>query len=64
VPAEVKQDPRFLRPADVPLLLGDNTKVVKATGWTPNIDMSQTVQDMLDYWRKDIQERETALSAK
>ena len=48
---EVKQDPARLRPSDVPVLIGDNTKFVKATGWKPTIPFEQTLRDMLDYWR-------------
>jgi GDP-4-dehydro-6-deoxy-D-mannose reductase len=48
---EVKQDPARLRPSDVPILLGDNTKFVRATGWQPTIPFEQTLRDMLDYWR-------------
>jgi GDP-4-dehydro-6-deoxy-D-mannose reductase len=48
---EVKQDPARLRPSDVPILLGDNSKFVKATGWQPTIPFEQTLADMLEYWR-------------
>jgi len=48
---EVRQDPARLRPSDVPLLLGDNSRFVKATGWKPTIPFEQTLADMLEYWR-------------
>jgi GDP-4-dehydro-6-deoxy-D-mannose reductase len=48
---EVKQDPARLRPSDVPILLGDNSKFVKATGWQPTIPFEKTLEDMLEYWR-------------
>jgi GDP-4-dehydro-6-deoxy-D-mannose reductase len=48
---EVRQDPARLRPSDVPVLIGDNTKFVKATGWAPTIPFEKTLADMLDYWR-------------
>jgi GDP-4-dehydro-6-deoxy-D-mannose reductase len=48
---EVKQDPARLRPSDVPILLGDNSKFVKKTGWQPTIPFEQTLNDMLEYWR-------------
>src|SRR5262245_51853433 len=48
---EVKQDPSRLRPSDVPILLGDNTKFVNATGWQPTIPFEQTLRDMLEHWR-------------
>ena len=49
---EVRQDPARLRPSDVPILLGDNSKFVKATGWQPTIPFEQTLKDMLEFWRR------------
>ncbi|MBI4971623.1 MAG: GDP-mannose 4,6-dehydratase [Candidatus Omnitrophica bacterium] len=54
VPSNVKQDPRFLRPADVPLLLGDSSKMAKVTGWKRRFEMNDTIQDMLSYWRAEL----------
>ena len=47
----VKPDPARMRPADVPLLIGDSTKLRKRTGWAPKIPFEKTMGDMLDYWR-------------
>jgi GDP-4-dehydro-6-deoxy-D-mannose reductase len=54
VAVEVRQDPARLRPSDVPILQGDNTKFVKATGWSPTIPLEQTLRDILDYWRQRV----------
>ena len=51
VKIEVKQDPARLRPSDVQILLGDNSKFVAATGWQPTIPFERTLRDMLEYWR-------------
>ena len=51
---EVKQDPGRMRPSDVPVLFGDNSKFVKQTGWSPTIPFEQTLKDLLDYWRDKI----------
>lgn len=51
VKIEVKQDPARLRPSDVPILLGDNSRFVKATGWKPEIPFDRTLRDMLEHWR-------------
>jgi GDP-4-dehydro-6-deoxy-D-mannose reductase len=51
VKIEVRQDPARLRPSDVPVLLGDNSKFTRATGWKPTIPFEQTLVDMLEYWR-------------
>jgi GDP-4-dehydro-6-deoxy-D-mannose reductase len=47
-------DPARMRPSDVPVLLGDNAKFHAVTGWTPKIEMGQTLADLLDYWRERI----------
>ncbi|MGD8331278.1 MAG: GDP-mannose 4,6-dehydratase [Acidobacteriota bacterium] len=51
---EVRVDPARLRPSDVPLLLGDNSKFCEATGWKPEIPFEQTAKDLLDYWRERV----------
>ena len=51
---EIKEDPDRLRPSDVPLLLGDNSKIFKETGWKPIIPFEQTLKDTLEYWRKRV----------
>jgi GDP-4-dehydro-6-deoxy-D-mannose reductase len=47
----VVQDPALLRPTDVPLLVGDHSRLTTDTGWTPEIPLEKTVDDLLDYWR-------------
>src|SRR5574339_922483 len=44
----VKQDPRFLRPAEVDLLIGDPSKAKSTLGWTPNVDFATLVNMMVD----------------
>ena len=50
----IRQDPERLRPSDVPLLLGDRSKIEKALGWRTEIPFEQTLQDLLDYWRQRV----------
>jgi GDP-4-dehydro-6-deoxy-D-mannose reductase len=47
VPIEVEQDPARARPADVPELGGDTTRLRTATGWEPAISLDQTLADTL-----------------
>lgn len=54
VKIEVRQDSSRMRPSDVPVLLGDNTKFSKATGWSTIIPFEQTLRDILDYWRERV----------
>ena len=44
----IKQDPRFMRPAEVDVLRGDNTKAVKHLGWQPETNFKQLVSKMVD----------------
>ena len=44
----VKQDPRFLRPAEVDQLIGDASKAKKVLGWEPTVDFESLVTMMVD----------------
>jgi GDPmannose 4,6-dehydratase len=41
-------DPRFIRPAEVDLLIGDPSKAKKELGWEPAVDFKQLVAMMVD----------------
>jgi len=44
----VKTDPRFVRPAEVDVLLADASRARKELGWTPEVDFEQLVHMMVD----------------
>jgi GDPmannose 4,6-dehydratase len=44
----VVTDPRFFRPAEVDLLLGDASKARRVLGWKPTHTFEQMVQEMVD----------------
>ncbi|HYR11880.1 MAG TPA: GDP-mannose 4,6-dehydratase [Longimicrobium sp.] len=44
----VKQDPRFMRPAEVDLLVGDPSRAKTELGWEPEVDFDQLVRMMVD----------------
>jgi GDPmannose 4,6-dehydratase len=44
----VTQDPRFMRPAEVELLIGDATKAKEKLGWTPTVSFPELVAMMVD----------------
>ena len=44
----VVQDPRFMRPAEVDLLIGDCSKAQDKFGWKPTVGFSQLVDMMVD----------------
>lgn len=54
----VKQDPRFMRPAEVDLLVGDSAKAREKLGWKPEVDFRQLVGMMVE---NDLKEQ-TALA--
>lgn len=43
----VKVDPRYFRPTEVDLLLGDPTKAKTQLGWKPEFDIQGLVEDMM-----------------
>ena len=51
---EVMVDPNKIRPVDVPIIEADIRKINEETGWKPEIPFSQTVKEILDYWRERI----------
>ena len=51
VPIRIEQDPARLRPNDTPLLLGDVSRLHGDTGWSTEITLDQTVEDLIAYWR-------------
>lgn len=50
----VTQAPARFRPNDTPLILGDRSRIQNDTGWTPQIPLERTVDDLLAYWRQQI----------
>ena len=44
----VKQDPRFMRPAEVDVLRGDASKAKYELGWTPKTDLQGLVKNMVE----------------
>jgi GDPmannose 4,6-dehydratase len=45
----VRQDPKFFRPAEVDLLIGDATKARERLGWEPEIDFATLVTMMVEH---------------
>ncbi len=44
----VQVDPRFLRPAEVDILLGDSSKAKRQLGWEPECSLEQLVAEMVE----------------
>lgn len=48
---KIIEDPKRMRPSEVPITVGDNSKFKALTGWEPKIPLDQTLEDTLNYWR-------------
>ncbi len=44
----VKVDPKYYRPTEVDLLLGDPTKAMNKLGWKPKYDLLALVKEMIE----------------
>lgn len=55
VPITIKIDESLLRPSDSPDLICDNTKLIHATGWNPQISLEISLKDTLEYFRSMVQ---------
>jgi GDP-4-dehydro-6-deoxy-D-mannose reductase len=51
VPIRIVADPARYRPNDQPLVVGDPTRIRKELGWTAEIPLERTLDDLLEYWR-------------
>jgi GDP-4-dehydro-6-deoxy-D-mannose reductase len=56
----VQPDPDRMRPSDVPILQGSAARFEAVSGWKPQIEFRQTLQDLLDFWRDRIAHRTVA----
>jgi GDP-4-dehydro-6-deoxy-D-mannose reductase len=54
VHVEQATDPELVREHEVMEIRGSNEKLTRATGWTPEIPLSRTLADTLDWWRQEL----------
>jgi GDP-4-dehydro-6-deoxy-D-mannose reductase len=54
VPVELHADPARYRPVDLFRLVADSSKLRAATGWTAEIPIERTLDDMLAFWRENL----------
>jgi len=47
VPAEISTDPALSRPVDVPVQIGNNAKLRRATGWAPRHTREDIIDDLI-----------------
>lgn len=48
----VVQNPKFLRPEELPYLKGDSTKIRTELGWKPEYTFESMMDEMIDHWMK------------
>jgi GDP-4-dehydro-6-deoxy-D-mannose reductase len=53
-PIEVRPSPERVRPVDMPLLLGDASRLRALTGWTSGIPLEQSLTDVLADWHQRV----------
>ena len=51
LPVRIETDAARLRPRDIPVLVGDSTRLRTTTGWSPQISFDRMLDDLLSYWR-------------
>lgn len=51
---KLEADVNRMRPADVPILIGDGTKFSEATGWLPEITIGTMLEDLLNWHRGEV----------
>lgn len=50
IPITVEQDTTLIRPVDNPVLVGSYDKLHRATGWTPENSLENSLEKMYGYW--------------
>ena len=55
----VVQNPKFLRPEELPYLKGDSTKIRKTLQWNPEYTFEQLMHEMCDHWMDKLQGKES-----
>jgi GDP-4-dehydro-6-deoxy-D-mannose reductase len=51
-PIAIEVDRARLRPSDNPVIAGNPSRIEAEAGWRPEIPIARTLDDLLDYWRR------------
>lgn len=46
----IVQNPKFMRPEELPYLKGDSTKIRAELGWKPKYSFNELMDEMIDHW--------------
>jgi len=55
----VVQNPKYLRPEELPYLKGDSTKIRETLGWKPEYTFESMMHEMCDHWMDVLQGKES-----
>jgi GDP-4-dehydro-6-deoxy-D-mannose reductase len=55
VPVRIETDPDRMRANDIPVLVGDFSRLAHATAWRPTVTFDQMLDDLLGYWRSQVE---------
>jgi GDP-4-dehydro-6-deoxy-D-mannose reductase len=53
IPIRVLPDANRMRPADIPVIQGDASRIRAELGWAPRIRVEQMLSDTLEWWRAE-----------
>ncbi len=53
------QNPKFLRPEELPYLKGDSSKARKALGWEPQVSFDELIDEMVESWMRKLSTSDT-----
>ena len=57
VPVRIVEDPRLARPADIPVLVGDNTRLRLSCGWKQEHSTEAMLEELFEYWERLAREK-------
>lgn len=46
----VRQDPKYMRPEELPYLRGDASKIRETLDWSPRVKFEELIQEMVEHW--------------
>ena len=55
----ITQNPKFMRPEELPYLKGDSTKIRTTLGWKPDYTFVEMMHEMTDHWMDILQGKES-----
>ena len=51
---QIEPSASHLRPTDIPILVGDYSRLQEKTGWEPTIPIENSLLDILNFWRNTV----------